>query len=102
AGTRRIGPGLAEAGDRAIDQPRVLVLHAVVGEAVLVERRGLEILDQHVALPDQLANQLAPSGLGEIDRDRALVAIAGEEIGALPRRLTGRVLEKRRREGARV
>ena len=81
AGAVRVGPVLAEAGDRAIDQPRIVRREALVVEAVLRQAAELEILDQHVgARRELLDDALAFLGL-EIDRDRALAAIAGEIVG---------------------
>src|SRR5262249_56778705 len=45
AGARRIGSVLAEAGDRAIDQPRAIGREALVVEAEFGEAADLEVLD---------------------------------------------------------
>ena len=80
AGQRRHRPGLAEAGDRAVDQPRVDRLQALVIEPEALEVADLVVLDQHVGGLDQLADDLLPLGLGMVERDRALVAVGdGEE-----------------------
>ena len=48
AGARGIGAVLAEAGDRAIDQPRAVRREALVVEPEFGEPADLEVLDQHV------------------------------------------------------
>ena len=76
-----IGPGLAEAGDRAIDQARAFLAQAGIVEAEFGEPANLEILDQHVRARRQLANDAPPVLALEIDLDRAFAAIGGVEIG---------------------
>src|SRR6185312_141102 len=80
AGARRVRPGLAEAGHRAIDQPGAFALEAVVIEPELLEAADLEVLDQHVrARRELLDDALAVGGL-EIKLDRPLAAIGAVEI----------------------
>ena len=50
AGQRRLRPARAVAGDRAAHHARRVRLEPVVGEAPLLERAELEVLDQHVGL----------------------------------------------------
>ena len=76
------GAGLAEPGDRTIDQAGVLAGQVVVGEPVLLQAAGLEVLDQHVAMADQPPGQGGALRLGDIQAERALVAVRREEIGA--------------------
>ena len=59
AGALRVGPGLAEAGDRAIDEPRVERAQALVVEAEFGEAADLEVLDQHVRTRRKAAHDLA-------------------------------------------
>ncbi len=49
-----IGAGVAIAGDGDADQPRIVLAQPLAGEAELVHRAGLEVLDQHVGGGDQL------------------------------------------------
>ena len=56
-----------------------------VAEAVFGERPDLEIFHQDVALGDQLEGDRLTLGLGDVERDRSLVAVGADEIGALPR-----------------
>ncbi len=80
---RRIRPGLAEPGDRAIDQPRKLRVQLLVAQAVFRQRADLEVLHQDVAVGDQLQRDLLAFLLADIQRDRLLVAVDPNEIGAL-------------------
>ena len=83
AGARGVGAGLAEAGDRAVDQPRELGAQLLVAQAVAGEVADLEILDQHVAAGQQAPDQGLALAAGDVDRDRALVAVGAEIVGAL-------------------
>src|SRR3546814_1234302 len=83
AGARRVGSRLAEAGDRAVDEAGMALLQVVVAEPVAREVPDLVVLDQDVAVADQLARQLLALGLGDVDADGALVAVGGEVVGAL-------------------
>ena len=97
-----MGPGLAEAGHRAIDDPRVETAHVFVGETEPREIADLEILDQHVAPGREIADQLPPGGLGEIHRHRLLAAIRREEVGRLAGPAPLPVAEPGRSPGARL
>src|SRR6185295_10225302 len=55
----------------------------LVVEAHLRERARAEILDEDVALRDQLLQNRAPFGVLEVERDAFLVAVDAEEIRAL-------------------
>src|SRR3546814_1233747 len=79
----RVGSRLAEAGDRAVDEAGMALLQVVVAEPVAREVPDLVVLDQDVAVADQLARQLLALGLGDVDADGALVAVGGEVVGAL-------------------
>jgi len=83
AGPLGIGTVLAEAGDRAIDEPGVDGLQARVVQAVLLQPADLEVLHQDVAVGCHAANQRLAFGLGHVDRDRALVAVARGVVGGL-------------------
>ena len=85
ARARRIRAGLPEAGDRAIDQLRKLRVQLLIAQAVLGQRPDLEVLHQDVALCDQLQRQFLAFRRRDIQRDRALVAVHPDEIGALLR-----------------
>src|SRR5262249_3423599 len=78
---RRVRPALPEAGDRAIDQARILLAEARIVEAELGEPADLEILDQHVRARGELLDD-APSFCAlEIELDRALAPVGGVKVG---------------------
>src|SRR3984893_19015487 len=81
--TRRVGAGLAETGDRAVDQRREAILQLAIAEPVFGESADLEIFDEDVALRDQVQRDRLPLGLSDTEGYRALVAIGADEIGAL-------------------
>ena len=76
-----IGAGLAETGDRAIDQAWVEGGQAVIVQPVLGQSTALEILDHHIGIGDKAANGVATVFGAEIDHGGALAAITGVEIG---------------------
>ena len=81
AGALGVRPVLAEAGDRAIDQPRAFGAQALVVEPELGEPADLEVLDQDVGFGRQLLDDALAFLAFEVDFDRALAAIGGMEIG---------------------
>src|SRR5262249_7230799 len=102
AGARSVGPGLAEAADRAIDQAGMGVLQVGVAEAVAGHVADLEVLDHGVALGDKAPGQRLAGRLRDVDGDRALVAVGGEVVGALGRVLAVLAAEVGRAPFARV
>src|SRR5438552_1104388 len=72
--------GLAEAGDRAIDQARAGGGEALVVEPELRKPAHLEILDQHVRSCRELAHDALAVLALEVALDRALAAIGRMEI----------------------
>ena len=95
AGARRIGAGLPEAGDRAIDQPREFLRQALVVEAELLQPADLEVLDQHVGARGELLHQALAFGGLEVELDRALAAVGAMEIGGAEVAAVGRRHERR-------
>jgi hypothetical protein len=93
---------VAEAGHAAVDEARVGRAQALVVEAVLLQAAGLEILDHDVGLRRHLLQERLAVGRGHVDRDRALVAVAGREVAGLVGVVAVRVLDERRAPGARV
>src|SRR5262249_47828146 len=69
--------------DRGVDDARVEFPDALPGKALAVEDARSEILDHHIAAPDQLLQYLLAAGRFEIDRDRALVRVEHREIEAV-------------------
>ena len=83
AGPMRPGPGLPEAGHRAVDEFRIDCREAVVVEAVFFEIADLVVLDDHVADRCQAANDLAALNTCEIDRDRSFSPVGGKVVGRI-------------------
>ncbi|CAD5296742.1 hypothetical protein BOS5A_230455 [Bosea sp. EC-HK365B] len=95
AGARRIGAVLAEAGDRAIDQPRIGLAHRGGVEPVFDEPADLEVLDRHVGMGGEAMNQRLALFRAEIGRDRTLAAIGRVEIGGREMLVAGALDEGR-------
>jgi hypothetical protein len=73
----------AEALDRCDDHARIELLDALPGEAHAVERAGREVLDQHVAMPDQRLEHRLALRMLRIEGDRALVVVQHREVEAV-------------------
>src|SRR5207302_1111814 len=74
-------PRVSEAGDGAVDQPRVDRGQRVVAEAELVHHARPEVFPDHVRGLHEALHDLEGVGLPEIERDAALVAVHREEAG---------------------
>ena len=82
-----VGAVLAEAGDAAVDDPRVDRLQRLVVDLEAVLYVGAEVLDNDVGVFDQPVEDLA-AGLGlQVDRDRPLVAMEVLAVEAGPSRI---------------
>ena len=79
----RLGAGLAEAGDRAVHEPRVQPGERLVPEAELVHRSRPEVLEEHVALARERLKDLASLGRLEVQGDALLVAVDRHEVRRL-------------------
>jgi hypothetical protein len=73
----------AEALDRRHDHARVGLVDVVPGQSHAIEGAGREVLDQHVAVPDQPLEDFLALGVLGIDGDRPLVAVEHREIEAV-------------------
>ncbi len=102
AGALGIGAGLAEAGDRTVDQLRVDLLQRFIVEAIGLEPADLEVLQQDVGLGRQFANDALAFRLGEVHRHRLLVAVGRQVVGRLAGVVAFGILEERRAPGAGV
>ena len=80
-GTRGVGPGLTEPGNRTVDQPWVILSQARIAEAEFGQAPDLEILDQYVRACRELLDDPPPVDAVEIKLDRTLAAVGGVEIG---------------------
>jgi hypothetical protein len=76
---------LAEAGDGTIDKARIDRLERFIIEAISCQAAHLEVFQQHITLRDQLTDQPLPFGLGEIQRQRLLVAVGALKVSGLAR-----------------
>src|SRR2546427_794434 len=86
AGAVRLRPRLAEARDRAVDEPRVEPGERPVAKPELLHGPGPKVLEEDVALPDERPeDRLALRGL-EVQGDALLVAVDGHEIRRLAAR----------------
>ena len=75
AGPAAVRAFRTEAGDRAIDQPRIVGGERLIAEAEPVHRAGAEILDDDVGSERKLSRRrLAVLGL-QVERDALLVAV---------------------------
>jgi hypothetical protein len=81
AGAMRIGAGLAEAGDGAVDQARVERRKSRVIQPVFRKAPDLEILDHHIGVGHKATDGFLAFGRAEIDGDGFLAPVGGMEIG---------------------
>src|SRR5437899_298386 len=102
ARTVRAGAGLAEPGDRAVDDARIDSPQIGVSETVFCEAADLVVLEQHVALRGERARDALAVGLRDVERHRLLAAVHRKEIGRFARLPAVLVLEEGRAPAARV
>ena len=102
AGARRVRPGLAEAGHRAIDDAGVDRLDRFIIQPVALEIADLVVLHHHVAGFGELADDVLPFRRRDIDGDRFLVAVGAEIERVVVVRLAVGIGQVRRAEGAGV
>ena len=102
AGARRVRPGLAEAGHRAIDDAGVDGLDRFIIQPVALEIADLVVLHHHVAGFGELADDVLPFRRRDIDGDRFLVAVGAEIERVVVVRLALGIVQVRRAEGAGV
>jgi hypothetical protein len=72
------------ARDGRVDETGVVPAERLVGEAEPRQGPGAEVLEEDVGPAGQPAHQGLPIGVLQVDRDRALVAVGGQEVGRLP------------------
>ena len=83
AGAVRIGPRLAEAGDRAIDQARIDFAERGIVETEFGEPADLVVLDQDIRALDKPPHHRLPLGRGEVEGDRALPPVGRHVVGGV-------------------
>jgi hypothetical protein len=69
----------AHAADRHVNQPRMQLAQFIEAQAEPLHGARTEILHQNIRLPDQLRQHLSPDVGLDIDRERALATIRGNE-----------------------
>src|SRR3546814_6148838 len=75
SGTVAVRPGLSEAADAHHDETRICLVNLFVTEAPLLQLTGAEILDHHIALHHQSANDVTHLLRYHVDEDTPLVAV---------------------------
>ena len=78
-----VGPGLAEARHRAVDDLGIDLPGVLVAEAQPRDDARPEALDDDVGLGHQLVHDGLAVGRLEVERDRALAAVEGDGMGAV-------------------
>jgi hypothetical protein len=81
-GSPAVGPGGAEAGDRAVDQAGIVGAESLPAEAQPLQDAGPEVLQEHVGVSKEPLEHL-PSGVAlEVDRHRSFAGVLGQERDA--------------------
>ncbi len=83
AGPGGLGAALSEAGDRAVDEPRVQLAERSVAEAEALHGAGTEVLDHHVGLGEETAENGLPVRRLHVEGQALLVAVDRHEIRRL-------------------
>ncbi|MNN06385.1 hypothetical protein D3C81_1191750 [compost metagenome] len=83
AGTLGLGAAAVVAGNRAVDQPGLDGLELFVAQAQLLGAAGLEVVDDHVELRQQVVDDLHAFLALQVQRDRPLVAVHAVEVRGL-------------------
>src|SRR5690606_36047435 len=100
AGTGRERTRLAEARDRAVHDVGPHGAQALVVEAIAGELADLVVLDDDVAVADEVAHRLLSGGAGDVEHDRALVAVGRQVVGGVRGLAPLAVREERRAPAA--
>ncbi|MNT51313.1 hypothetical protein D3C72_1882750 [compost metagenome] len=95
-------PRLAKAGDRAVHQARVDPGQRFVVQPHARQGADLVVLQHHVRVAAQFLDQRLAFGRLQVQRDGALAAVGGDEIGAVGGVLALFVLQERGAPRARV
>ena len=80
---RAVGAGCAEAGDRAVDQPRVRGVQHVPSDAEPLHHAGAVVLQHDVGARDELEQDLAPRVGAQVELHALLAAVEGDEVRAV-------------------
>src|SRR5690606_28269420 len=77
-----VGAILPVSGDRTEDDVAIVLAHRLVAEAEAADNAGPEVLDQHVRSLDDPASDQRVVRLFQVERDRPLACVRGDERGA--------------------
>ena len=77
------GPGLSEAGDRTVDESRVVGGDPLVPDPHAIHRAGPEVLDEHVRFREQTVENVPRLAPLQVERDALFVPVDAQEVGAL-------------------
>ena len=102
AGAARVGPRLAEAGDRTVDEARVERRKGGVVEAVLGEAAHFVVLDEDIGACGEPLDHRLPFGRGDVEGDRALPPVGRHVVGGIGGLGPARVAEEGGTPGSRV
>ena len=78
-----VGPGFAEPGDRAMDQPGIGGLERLLPQSELGHDAGPIILEQDVGAGEELEQDGTARLRAQVELDAALAAVVGDEIRAV-------------------
>jgi hypothetical protein len=92
---QRSAAGTSEAADRAVDDTRVALANGRIVQPEAAQPTGFEVLDQHVTACGELLRVGEVVAIGQVERDRPLVAIDAQVVG-------GNAIVLRWKPGARV
>jgi hypothetical protein len=84
-GARPVRAGLAEAGNAAVDDARIDLLHVLPRDMQPVFHGGAHVLDDDIGLLDQPHEGGVALGRFQVEPDRALVAVQVLEVEPVPR-----------------
>ena len=84
AGQVLVRSGLAVAGNRAIDQPGILLFEMFIAQPQPCHFPGFEVLNQHITDANQTPDQLFAGIRLEIDGDAFFIAVGTQVIRAFP------------------
>src|SRR6185503_9669742 len=102
AGPLAVRTGLAESGDRAVDQARMHAVEIVIAQAVTRQVAVLVVFDKDIAFAGERTDKRLAGRLGHVDGDRFLATVRRSEIGGVLRVAAFLVLHPRRPESTRV
>ena len=79
----RAGPGIAEAADRRVDEPRVPHAQPLVADAETVHHADAGVLHHGVGPVDEAEEDVPVGGRAQVEHHRALVPIDAREVASV-------------------